>query len=241
MVKVILFGATGMVGQGVLRECLLDSEVERVLSIGRRSSSARHPKLREVLHADFADFSAIERELTGYAACLFCLGVSSAGMSERDYTRVTCGFAIAAAETLARLNQGMTFVYVSGAGTDGSERGRVMWARVKGRTENALLRLPFKAAFMFRPGLIRPVHGVRSGTRLYRVFYAALGPLYPLAKALFPSHLLTTETLGRAMLEAAKRGAPESVLEAPDINRLLADAGPGPMGAGRGAHTGPGR
>ena len=181
--KVILFGASGMVGQGVLRECLLDPEVTAVLSIVRSSTGQQHPKLREIVHKDFFDFSSIESELSGFDACFFCLGVSSAGMSEENYRRITYDITLAAAQTLVKLNPNMTFIYVSGAGTDSSERGRMMWARVKGQTENALLRLPFKAAYMFRPAVIVPLHGIKSRTRLYRVSYAVLGPLLPLLKA----------------------------------------------------------
>ncbi|HMD85450.1 MAG TPA: NAD(P)H-binding protein [Terriglobia bacterium] len=218
--RVVLFGASGMVGQGVLRECLLDPEVTAVLSIVRSGTGQQHPKLREIVHGDFRDFSSIDSELTGFDACFFCLGVSSAGMSEEDYRRVTYDITLAAAQTLAKLDPNMTFVYVSGAGTDSTEHGRVMWARVKGQTENALLRLPFKAAYMFRPAVIVPLHGIKSRTRLYRVFYAMLGPLLPLMKVLMPKYVTTTEKLGRAMLIVAKRGAPKRVLENSDINKL---------------------
>lgn len=216
----ILFGASGMVGQGVLRECLLDPEVTSVVSIVRSSAAQRHPKLREIVHKNFLDFSPIEPELSGLDACFFCLGVSSAGVSEEKYRRVTYDIALAAAETLAKLNPKMTFVFISGAGTDSSEHGRVMWARVKGQTENALLRLPFKAAYMFRPGVIVPLHGIKSRTALYRIPYAILGPLLPLLKTLMPKYVTTTEKLGRAMLTAAKRGAPKPILESSDINDL---------------------
>src|SRR5579862_6917442 len=165
--RVILFGATGMVGQGVLRECLLDSGVEQVLSVGRSRTGIPNPKLREVEHNDLWHYKDLEPQLAGYDACFFCLGVTSAGMKPEEYERITYGITIAAADTLARLNPGMTFVYVSGAGTDSSERGRLAWARVKGRTENALLRLPFRAAYMFRPGVIQPLHGIRAKTAWY--------------------------------------------------------------------------
>ena len=216
--KVILFGATGMIGQGVLRECLLDSRVERVFSVARTPSPARHAKLQERLHEDFLDFSGLEEACAGYDACFFCLGVSSAGMREVDYARITYGFTLAAAEMLARVNPGMTFVYVSGAGTDSSERGRIMWARIKGRTENALLRLPFKAVYLFRPGFIQPLHGIRSRTRLYRAVYALAAPLMPLLKRLVPHQLTTTEQVGRAMLAVATQGCASRVLEVRDIN-----------------------
>ncbi len=209
-----------MVGQGVLRECLLDPDVERVLSIVRGPSAQRDPKLRELVQKDFFDFSAVETELAGYDACFFCLGVSSAGMKEADYRRVTYDITLAAARVLVRLNPGMTFIYVSGMGTDSSEKGGSMWARVKGKTENDLLRLPFKAAYMFRPAAIVPLHGIKSKTRLYQFFYTALGPLLPLMYKAFPGYVTTTEQLGRAMLTVAKRGAAKAVLENSDINEM---------------------
>jgi uncharacterized protein YbjT (DUF2867 family) len=217
--NVIIFGATGMVGQGVLRECLLDPGVERVLVIGRNAAGQRHEKLREILHRDLLDFSAIESELSGYDACFFCLGISAAGLNEEQYSHITYDITMSAAEALARLNPGMTFVYVSGAGTDSTERGRTMWARVKGRTENALLRLPLKA-FMFRPGLIQPLHGIRSKTPLYRIFYSVSAPLLPILKRLFPRSITTTEELGRAMIKVAREGASKRVLETEDIKAL---------------------
>ncbi len=218
--KVILFGATGMVGQGVLRECLLDPELNRVLAIGRTATGQEHEKLHEIIHEDFCDFSPIEDKLAGYDACFFCLGVSAMGMSEQAYRRVTYDFTMSAARTLARLNPSMTFIYVSGAGTDSSERGRIMWARVKGMTENALLQLPFQAQYMFRPAFIQPLHGIRTKTKLYRVFYALMAPFFPLWKALFPMYVTTTEDLGRAMIRVAKHGAPQRVLESRDINLI---------------------
>ncbi len=219
-IKVVIFGASGMVGQGVLRECLLDPEVTSVLSVARSSTGQHDPKLREVVHKDFLDFSPLEKDLAGFDACFFCLGVSSVGMSEKDYRRITFGITMAAAETLAKLNPQMTFIYISGAGTDGTEKGRTMWARVKGQTENALRRLPFKAAYMFRPALIVPLHGIKSKTFAYRISYALMRPLLPLMETLFPRYVTTTQKLGRAMLIVAKRGAPKPVLEVPDINSL---------------------
>src|SRR4051794_28002291 len=193
----ILFGATGMVGQGVLRELLLDPNVERVLIIGRRATGVSHPKLREIVHRDFYDFSSIEPELAGYDACFFCLGVTSLRKTEDEYRRLTYDLTLAAAATLARVNPGMTFLYVSGTGTDSTERGRQMWARVKGRTENALLRL-FPSSYMVRPGYIQPVHGVRSPSQGTRIAYAIVGALYPVWRGLFPRSVTTTEELGRA-------------------------------------------
>lgn len=214
--KVILFGATGMVGQGVLRECLRAGDVEAVLAIGRTPIGIEHPKLRELVHADLTDYTAIEDQLAGYDACFFCLGVSAAGMSEADYTRITYDVTLAAAHALVRRSPGMTFIYVSGEGT-GEDR-RAMWARVKGRTENALLALPFKAAVMFRPGLIRPLHGIRSKTRLYRAAYIALTPLSPLLQR--AGAMTTTERVGLAMLRVAREGAPKPFLTNRDIDEL---------------------
>jgi uncharacterized protein YbjT (DUF2867 family) len=218
--KVILFGATGMVGQGVLRECLLDSEIESVLAVGRSPTGQRHPKLREILHDNFLDYSAIESQWAGYDACFFCLGVSSVGMSEERYRHLTHDITLAAATTLARLNPQMVFVYVTGRGTDSTGQGRLMWARVKGKTENDLLKLPFKAAYMFRPAAIQPLHGVRSKTAWYQAIYVAAAPLLSLLNRLAPKYMTTTEQVGRAMIKVAKDGYPGAVLESEDINRL---------------------
>jgi uncharacterized protein YbjT (DUF2867 family) len=219
--NVLIFGATGMVGQGVLRECLLDQDVQLVQTIGRSPTGLEHPKLREIVHRDMTSYASLDDQLSGFDACFFCLGVSSSGMKEDEYERMTYGITIAAAEALSRLNPQMTFIYVSGAGTDSSERGRIMWARVKGRTENALLRLPFKAAYMFRPGVIEPLHGARSKTAAYRIGYALMGPLLPLLRRVFPNSILTTEQIGLAMLSVAKHGAPKQILESKDIRDLL--------------------
>ncbi len=218
--NVVLFGASGMVGQGVLRECLIDPDVGRVLSIVRSPIGQKHAKLRELVLQDFFDFSSIEGDLTRLDACFFCLGVSSAGMTDEAYTRVTFDLTIAAAQTLVKLNPGMTFIYVSGQGTDSSERGRTMWARVKGKTENALLGLPFKSVYMFRPGIIQPLHGIKSKTKVYQAFYTVLGPLLPVLKGLFPNSVTTTEQVGRAMLKVAKQGAPKRIIDNRDINGL---------------------
>ena len=217
--NVILFGATGMIGQGVLRECLLDPGVRRVVIVGRTATGQQHARIEEIVHGDLYDLSPIESKLTGLDACFFCLGITSAGMSEEEYTRVTYDLTMAAAEPLARLNPGMTFIFVSGAGTDSTERGRTMWARVKGRAENALLRMPFKAAYMFRPGIIQPLHGIRSKTKAYQTFYTIAGPLLPLLKRLFPRAITTTEQIGRAMLNVARHGAPSTILDSAAINR----------------------
>ena len=210
-----------MVGQGVLRECLLDPNVQIVQTVGRTPTGLQHPKLREIVRSELLDYTEIESALRGFDACFFCLGVSSTGMSESEYERVTYTVTMAAAQTLSRLNPGMTFIYVSGAGTDRSEKGRVMWARVKGKTENALLRVPFKTVYMFRPGAIQPVHGARSKAPFYRVIYALAKPVLPLLLRLFPRNILTTEDLGRAMLLVAKSGAPKTILESSDIRDYL--------------------
>jgi uncharacterized protein YbjT (DUF2867 family) len=219
-VNVLLFGATGMIGQGVLRECLRDPGVERVVTVGREASGVTNTKLRQIVYDDLWNYAPIEALLAGFDACFFCLGVTSAGMSEVDYARITYDITMAAANVLVRLNPGMTFVFVSGAGTDSTEHGRLMWARIKGKTENALLRMPFKAAYMFRPGVIQPMHGVRSRTAAYRILYSITAPLLPLLRVLFPNQILTTEDMGLAMLAAARRGAPTRVLESRDIRQL---------------------
>lgn len=215
--KAIIFGATGMVGQGVLRECLLDPEVESVLTIGRSPTGKQDAKLREIVHKDLSDYSSIEQYLAGYDACFWCLGVTSAGLSEQEYRRMTYDLTVAAAQTLARLNPNMTFIFVSGAGADSTERSRTMWARVKGNAENAVLRMPFKAAYVFRPAFIQPLHGIQSRTKLYRVLLTVFAPLYPLWKALLPNYVTTTEQLARAMIKVAQQGAPKHVLESRDI------------------------
>ena len=218
--NVLILGATGMVGQGVMRECLLDDGVARVVTLGRHATGNAHPKVREIVHADLFHLQPIEGELTGLDACFYCLGATAAGKSEAEYARINYDMTLAVAETLARLDPDMTFVYVSGMGTDSTERGRTMWARVKGRTENALLRLPFKAAYMLRPGIILPLHGIKSKTTLYRVFYSLMTPLYPVLRALFPRAITTTEHLGRVMLRLARSGYSKPILESADIALL---------------------
>ena len=213
--RVILFGATGMVGQGVLRECLLDDGVEGVLAIGRSPTGRTHPKLGELIRKDMFDFDVPAAELEGYDACFFCLGVSSAGMSEADYTRLTYDLTLGWAQTLARVNPAMTFTYVSGAGTG----GKAMWARVKKRTEEALLKL-FPSAYMFRLAVLRPMHNEVSKTRWARIGYAVFRPLLPLVRALAPGSVITTEELGRAMIRVARKGAPKRVLENRDLRAL---------------------
>jgi uncharacterized protein YbjT (DUF2867 family) len=218
--NILIFGATGMVGQGVLRECLLAPDVERVVAVGRNATGQQHAKLQELVVKDMYDYAAVEPQLQGFDACFFCLGVSSVGMKEDDYRHVTYDLTMAAATVLARLNPGMTFTYVTGSGTDSSERGSSMWARVKGATENALLRLPFKAAYMFRPGIIQPLHGARSKTPLYHSVYMVISPLLSLAYRLWPDKVTTSEQIGLAMLAVARGGAPKVLLDPADINAL---------------------
>src|ERR1700681_4594916 len=204
--NVLIFGATGMLGQGVLRECLVDPGVLLVQTVGRTATGVQHAKLRELVHNDLWHYESLGARLSGFDACFFCLGVTSTGMTEENYERVTYGITMAAAEMLSRLNPQMTFIYVSGTGTDSSERGRIMWARLKGKTENALLRLAFKAAYMFRPGIIEPLHGAKSKTAFVRLFYALSKPLLPVLRRVFPSYILTTEQIGRAMIEVVRHG-----------------------------------
>ena len=222
--KVILFGATGMIGQGVLRECLLDREVESVLSVGRRPLGETHDKLREIVHDDLFDLSPVADRLAGYDACFFCLGVSSAGMNEAEYRRVTYDLTLAVARVLVAKSPSMTFVYVSGAGTHETEKGGSMWARVKGETENAIRKLPFRASYMFRPAMVQPLDGIKSRTKLYRVVYALTGPTLPMWKALFPKWVTTTRQVGRAMLEVARHGAAQPIVENAEIAKLAAVA-----------------
>ena len=215
--KVIVFGATGMVGRGVLRECLADPAVERVLVVGRNATGTVDGKLHEIVRTDLFDLSGIGDEFAGYDACFFCLGVSSAGMSEERYRRVTYDLTLGVARILADRNPGSAFVYVSGQGTDSTEKGRAMWARVKGATENALLRLPLRV-YLFRPGYIQPLHGITSRTRWYRLMYVVTTPLYPVLKRLFPGQVTTTGQIGRAMVNLARDGGPSRVLAPRDIN-----------------------
>lgn len=218
--KVILFGASGMVGQGVLRECLLDPGVEIVTAIARSPIGQRHEKLREIILPDIGDLSSVEDQVRGFNACFFCVGIASAGMKEADYRRITFDLTLNAARTLARLNPEMTFIYVSGMGADSTARGGVMWARVRGETENALLQLPFKGVYVFRPGVIQPLHGIKSRTALYRFFYTVFAPVTPLIMKMMGTRASTTEKVGLAMLKVARFGASKKVLESVDFNAV---------------------
>ncbi|MEO6037312.1 MAG: NAD-dependent epimerase/dehydratase family protein [Saprospiraceae bacterium] len=215
-IRAIITGATGMVGEGVLHECLLHPQVEAVLVINRKPGGVEHPKLKEIIHADFFDFSPIEEQLRGYNACFFCLGVSSVGISAEDYFKMTHTLTLHVAETLSRLNDDMTLCYISGAGTDSSEKGRSRWARVKGKTENDLMRLPFKQVFNFRPGFIKPTPGLKNTLKPYRY----LGWLFPIGRALVPGAFCTLREIGLAMIHIVGRGTERQVLEGKDIIAL---------------------
>ena len=218
--KVLLFGATGMIGQAVLQECLRDPGVSQIIAVGRRPTGVSDRKLIDVVESDVTQLSAHEAELRDVDACLFCLGVTSLGLSEDEYSRLTFDVTLAVARQLVRINLHMTFIYVSGAGTDSTERGRVMWARVKGRTENALLTLGFHAAYMFRPGAVIPLHGIRSRTAWYNAVYTLIRPLATPLIRLSPTHVTTSDRLARAMLVVARDGYSSPIVESPDINRL---------------------
>lgn len=213
--KVIVYGASGMVGYGVLRECLLDPDITEVLVVGRSSLGRQHEKLKEIVLPDLADQAGVD--FSGYDACFYCLGVSSGGMSEEKYRRITYDFTMAAARRLAEVNPDATFIYVSGLGTDSTEKGRTMWARVKGKTENDVLAL-FPKAYMFRPGYIEPMHGAKSRTRLYQVFLTILRPIFPLVRRF--SWATSTEQIGKAMIGVAKHGSLEKILAPKAINAV---------------------
>jgi len=219
--KVIILGATGMVGQAVLRESLLASDVELITSVGRTGLDNADTKTQQIIVPDLMNASAQLESLHDYDACFFCLGVSASGKTEAEYSHLNFEIPLTIAIALSKHNPNMTFVYVSGAGTDSTEQGKTMWARVKGKTENALLKLPFKATYLFRPGVIRPLHGIRSKTKMYYLFYLLANPLLGLLKFILPKHILTTDIIGKAMLEVVRHGAPKAVLESPDLYKLV--------------------
>jgi len=221
--KTLLFGSTGMVGTGVLLECLADDRVTAVLAIGRSPSGRIHPKLTDLPHQDFLHFESLQPKLAGYDAYFFCLGVSSLGLDEAEYTRITYDYTVAAARACLASNPAGTFCYISGAGTDSTERSRSMWARVKGRTENDLLGLGFRRAYMLRPGFIQPVKGVRSKTGWYQAFYTVLAPLSPVIRTLFPGIATTTSAVGRAMIRLGLEGYAKPILTTRDINLLASE------------------
>lgn len=212
-IHAILTGSTGMVGEGVLHECLQHPQVEKVLVINRKPGGVVHPKVKEIIHSDFFDLSTVESQFQGYNACFFCLGVSAIGMTEDNYYRLTYQLTMTMATTLARLNPDLTFCYVSGAGTDSTEKGGAMWARVKGKTENHLMKLPIKKAYMFRPGFIQPTKGLKNTLTWYKY----VSWLYPVLRALFPKYVSTLRELGIAMINAAGKGYDKSILEVKDI------------------------
>jgi len=215
-IRVIVTGATGMVGEGVLHECLNHPEVEHALVINRKPCGISHSKLSEIIHSNFHDISPLESQLVNYNACFFCLGVSSLGMKEELYHHLTYHLTVHVAETLSRLNSGMTFCYVSGSGTDSTEKGKVMWARVKGKTENKLMQLPFKKAFMFRPGFMQPTKGLKNALK----FYSFVNWMFPLLRSMFPGFVCTLKEVGVAMINTVRKDYPKSILEVKDIVEL---------------------
>jgi uncharacterized protein YbjT (DUF2867 family) len=219
-VRILIFGATGMVGQGVLRECLAAPDVELVKTIGRTPTNEKHPKLRELVHAEMSHYDGIDEDLSNFDACFFCLGASAGGMSEEKYKHLTYDLTLAAANSLVRLNPRMVFIYMSGFGADSTETSKIMWERVRGQTENALLALPFRAVYIFRPGMIQPLGGIKSKTAAYRIFYSLTRPLLPLMRAALPNQIVSTAQVGQAMLNAVRFGAPKRILDSPDINAL---------------------
>lgn len=219
-IKVILFGSTGMIGKGVLFECLTSDFVESVLVINRQSLQISHPKLKEIIHQNLFDLSGLDKELTGYNTCFYCLGISSAGMKEREYHAITYDLTLYVASKLLELNKDLSFCYISGAGTDSTEKGKTMWARVKGKTENALLAMPFPKTYMFRPGFIQPMKGIKSKTSLYNALYTALSPFYFILKH-FEGIATNTETMGKAMIYTILRGYHKNILEIRDINQIV--------------------
>ncbi|MFK7969341.1 MAG: NAD-dependent epimerase/dehydratase family protein [Bacteroidia bacterium] len=221
--KVIVTGATGMIGKGVLLECLDHDSITAVLSIGRKPVGVEHPKLKELMHADFSEFDSVADELQSYDACYHCMGVSAASMNEADYTRMTYDFTMALARTLHRLNPSMTFIYVSGVGTDSSEKGRTMWARVKGKTEKDVIKLGFKQAFAFRPGAIIPLRGIQPSSKLYRVLINNLTWLIKLIKAIAPNSVVNTTQIGLAMINASATGYEKAVVLPKDILGLAGE------------------
>ncbi len=215
-IKAIITGATGMVGEGVLHECLQHDDIESVLVINRNPCGVSHPKLKEIIHADFFNLSAIENQLAGYNSCLFCLGVSSVGMKEPEFYRLTYTLTMNFAETVLKQNPEMSFCYISGASTDSTEKGRMMWARVKGKTENDLMKLSFKAVYNFRPGVIEPTKGLKNTLKAYKYF----GWLIPVIRLIAPYRIITLKQLGLAMINAMAKGYQKQVLEVKDIIAL---------------------
>lgn len=214
--KVIITGATGMVGEGILQECINSPKVEKILLINRKPSGYTHPKIEELLHSNFSDISSVSEKIKGYNACFFCLGVSSVGMKEEQYTKVTYDLTLGFAKTLAEQNPDMTFCYVSGAGTDSTEKGSQMWARVKGKTENDLIKLPFKAVYNFRPAFMKPTKGAKN----VKGFYKFIDAVYPVFRAINSNYFLTLEEVGKAMINISSQGYFKNTIEVKDIKKL---------------------
>lgn len=218
--KAVVFGASGMVGQAVLRECIMDMSVDSVIAVTRSPMSLINPKFRNIVHADFLNFSPLAKQLKGVDVCFYCLGVASAGLSEAEYTKITCDYTLAAAKTLLKINPKISFVFISGMGADASEKGRVMWARVKGKTENELAKLKLRRLVVIRPAFIEPKDGIKSRTRLYRWLYILFWPVMPLIKLLAPNSVITTRSLGKLMIYLAREGSAKPVLESRDLVAL---------------------
>lgn len=220
MKKVIITGASGMVGKGVLLECLNHDSISEVLVVGRNPLGIKHPKLKELIHSDFTNFVEVKDQLLGYDACFFCLGISAASLNEEQYKRITYDLTLALAKTLFEINPKMTFNYVSGEGTDSSEKVKMMWARVKGKTENDLLNLGFKQAFMFRPGAIIPLRGIKSKTKSYQFMYDYFLWLVKIIKLIAPNSVVSTTQIGLAMINSVLNGYPDKILRPKDILKL---------------------
>lgn len=223
-IKAIITGSTGMVGKGILLECLENPNVESVLVINRNPIGIKHEKLKEIIHKDFYNLDSIKSKLEGYNACYFSLGISSVGMSEEDYIKITYDLTMNFAKNLLEKNKDLTFCFVSGAGTDSSEKGKIMWARVKGKAENAILKMPFKNSYAFRPAYIQPIGEVKSKTGLYNFGIQVAKHLYPILKVIFPNHTTTSQAIGKAMINVVQKGYENRVIESKDIN-ILANEG----------------
>lgn len=221
--KAVVFGASGMVGQAVLRECIMDMSVDSVVAVTRSPVGLINPKFINIIHEDFLNFAALAKKLKGVDACFYCLGVASAGLSEADYMKITCDYTLAAAKTLLKINPKISFVFISGMGADSSEKGRVMWARVKGKTENELMKLKFSRLVVIRPAFIEPKDGIKSRTRLYRWLYILFWPIMPMIKLLAPKSVITTRALGKLMIYLARTGSPKPVLESRDLVTLAGE------------------
>lgn len=219
--KVIIFGATGMIGQAILCQCLIDSEITEIQTIGRTPTKIQEPKIHELIHQDLYNYEGLEDKLSGFDACFFCLGTTSAGKVEAEYEHITYDLTLSAATILSELNPQMTFIYISADGADTTEKSTIMWAKIRGKIENVLFRLPFKAVYIFRPGIIQPKHGIQSKTKAYRLFYSLAKPILPILRFLLPNYVATTESIGRAMLLVAKHGYENKILKSRDFEKIF--------------------